>query len=438
MNTILIRGAIIVPVDDSRAGWFRGDLLVEGDRIATVSEKAGAVSPERADRVIDGSGMILMPGLVNTHGHAAMTLFRGFADDMPLKDWLEQKIWPAEANLTADDVYWGTMLAITEMLKSGTTTFTDMYFFMDRVAEAAAESGIRAVLARGLIGVSNGAGAALKEAEEFIACWHGSAAGRINATLGPHAPYTCPPDFLRRVMAVAEKTGRPLQIHLAETAGEVRDCRAQYGCTPVALLNETGLFDYPVLAAHCVHLEEADIAILAEKKVGVAHNPGSNLKLGSGVAPLSRLLEAGVTVGLGTDGAASNNNLDMFEEMRLAALLAKGTAMEPTLVPAPQALRLATGGGAEALALPGVGRLREGWKADLVGISLDVPHAAPLHDLPAHLVYAAAAADVRLVMVDGKILVENRTLTALDEEKIAAEAARRARRLTGKQEEGQR
>ena len=349
MGAVLISGAIIVSMDESRADYFTGDLLIEGGRIAAHSEKPGGIDRGRAARVIDGKKLIIMPGLINTHGHVAMTLFRGYADDIPLKEWLEQKIWPVEAHLDGDDVYWGTMLGIVEMLKGGTTTFTDMYFFMDRVAEAAAEGKIRAVLARGLIGVSGESDASLKEAAAFLEKWHGAAGGRINATLGPHAPYTCPPDFLRKVMAVAERTGRPLQIHLAETAGEVRTCLDEHGCTPVRLVNDVGLFAFHVIAAHCVHLNDADIEILAEKNVGVAHNPGSNLKLGSGIAPAARLLEAGVKVGLGTDGAASNNNLDIIEEMRLAALLAKGTALEPTLIPAKTALQMATvngGGGA--------------------------------------------------------------------------------------------
>ncbi|HOL18057.1 MAG TPA: amidohydrolase [Bacillota bacterium] len=434
MANTLITGAIIVPVDEARPAFFHGDLLVEGGFIKKISEYPEKITPEEGARVIDGSRLFLMPGLINTHGHAAMSLFRGFADDLPLQEWLEKKIWPIEERLSGDDVYWGSMLSIVEMIKGGTTTFADMYFFMDRVAEAAAECGIRAVLCRGLIGVGENSAAALAEGEQLYRDWHGRGAGRITVTLGPHAPYTCPPKFLKEVMASAQKLGAALQIHLSETAGEVEANRREHGCSPVVLLSKLGLFEHKVTAAHCVHLDDEDIAILAQKQVRVAHNPGSNLKLGSGVAPLHKLLEASVTVGLGTDGAASNNNLDMFEEMRLSALLAKGISYNPALLPAGKALELATAGGAEALFLEKLGRLKEGYRADIAGISRDLPHATPLHDAVAHLVYSAAAADVRLVMVDGELILENGELLYLDEEKIKAEAARCAARLSGRTE----
>ncbi len=432
MGTILFTGARIMTMDETKPVSFRGDLLVEGDRIAAVNEEAGGIARSSAERVIEGRDLLIMPGLINTHGHAAMTLLRGYADDLPLKEWLEEKIWPIEEKLDADDIYWGTLLAIAEMLKGGTTTFTDMYFFMERAAEAAAEAKIRAVLARGLVGLGGGGGTALQEAVAFQRNWHGAAEGRISVTFGPHAPYTCPPDFLRMVAEEADKTGSALQIHLAETVGEVADCRRDYGCTPVEHLHRLGIFERQVIAAHCVHLTGEDIEILAESRVGVAHNPGSNLKLGSGIAPVARLLEAGVTVGLGTDGASSNNNLDLLEEMRLAALLAKGSAMEPTLIPALAALRMATAGGAELLGLDSVGILKEGYKADLIALNLKAPQATPLFDAPAHVVYAAAAADTRYVIVDGEILVEEGRLTGLDEVKICAECHTRAKRLTGR------
>lgn len=432
MRKILFTGARIITMDEERPEYFTGDLLIEGDRIAAVSEKTGGIEREQAGRVIEGRELLLMPGLVNTHGHAAMTLLRGYADDLPLQEWLEEKVWPVEKNLNGDDVYWGTLLAIAEMLKGGTTTFTDMYFFMERAAEAAAESKIRAVLSRGLVGLGEGGDEALHEAAAFQHNWHGAAGGRISVTYAPHAPYTCPPDFLRRVMDEADKTGSALQIHVAETAREVAECRREYGCTPVEHLQSLGFFERRVIAAHCVHLSDEDINILAENKVGVSHNPGSNLKLGSGIAPVARLLDAGVPVGLGTDGASSNNNLDLLEEMRLAALLAKGSAMEPTLIPARIALQMATINGGSLLGLSGVGILKEGFKADLIALNLKAPQAAPLFDPQAHIVYAAAAADVRFVIVDGEVLVEEGRLTGLDEEKIINECSRRAERLTGR------
>ncbi|HSW35803.1 MAG TPA: amidohydrolase [Candidatus Limnocylindrales bacterium] len=431
MSKHLIRGAIIIPIDPERPDYFVGDILVHDGMIETVSAYPLELDPMQADQITAGEKLIVMPGFVNTHGHAAMTLFRSYADDIPLKDWLEKKIWPIEARLESDDIYWGTMLAIVEMLKGGTTTFTDMYFFMDRVAQAAAQSGIRAVLSRGLIGFGGRSEEGLRETEALIENWHGAEAGRINIILGPHALYTCPPDFLHLVMDLAGRTERPIQIHLAETAGEVEDCLKIHGCTPAKLLYDLGLFDYRVIAAHCVHLSDEDIHLLAEKRVGVAHNPGSNLKLGSGIAPLVKMLQAGIKVGLGTDGASSNNNLDMLEEMRLATLLAKGTYHDPTMVGARTALELATRRGAQVLDLNRVGSIKEGYKADLIGINRDVPHMTPLHDPLAHVVYAAAAADVRLVMVDGTVLIEKGEFKLLDEEKIMAEASRCAARLTG-------
>ncbi len=433
MGSILITDAAMVTMDDQYPDCICGDLLVEGDTISAVAKRPHSLDPERADRIIEGSNLIVMPGLINTHGHAAMTLFRGYADDLPLMKWLREKIWPAEKLLTGDDIYWGTMLAIAEMLKSGTTTFTDMYFFMDRAAEAVAESKIRAMLSRGLASAGLAGGKMLREAEDFTNNWQGRENGRINTSLGPHAPYTCTVGFLKKVMDIASRTGRPLQIHLAETQEEVANCRRKHGCTPVQLMENIGLFGFRVIAAHCVNLSGTDISILAERGVGVAHNPGSNLKLGSGMAPLKELLAAGVKVGLGTDGAGSNNNLNMWEEISLAALLSKGVHRDPTLIPAGKALELATSGGAEVLGLPRLGKLKEGYKADLIGIKKNSPHLTPIYNPRDHLVYTAAAADVSLVLVDGRILVDKGELTELDEERIMFETSKRAYRLVGKE-----
>ncbi len=431
MGSILIRDTLLVTLDGQRPDYFFGDLLVEGDQIAKISEHPEKIESAGDEAIIDGGSLLVLPGLINTHGHAAMTLFRSYADDLPLQEWLEKKIWPIEEYLTADDVYWGSMLAICEMLKSGTTTFTDMYFYMDMVAEAAAAAGIRAFLSRGMIGYGDSALTGLEETEQFIQNWHGAEDGRINVTLGPHALYTCPPPYLEKVMDLAARRGRPIQIHLSETKREVEESLAKHGASPVETVYRLGLFEHKVTAAHCVHLSVRDIELLAEKRVGVAHNPGSNLKLGSGVAPVARMLATGIKVGIGTDGASSNNNLDMLEELRLASLLAKGIAMEPTLIDAKTALRMATVTGAESLFLEGCGCLKEGWKADLIGLRLDAPHLTPMHDPIAQVVYAASAADVDLVIVDGRVVLEKRELKTIDEAMVKAEASRCAARLVG-------
>ncbi|MDY6825839.1 MAG: amidohydrolase [Bacillota bacterium] len=429
MKKYLVNNAMIVPVDDERSLYFRGDLLVSGERIEKIVERPETIEPDDDIEIITGENLIVMPGLVNGHGHTAMTLFRSYADDMPLQEWLEEKIWPIEELLSAEDVYWGTLLGIAEMIKGGTTTFTDMYFFMDQVAEAAVESGMRAVLSRGLVGLTDEDEKGLQETEEFIKRWHGAEEGRINVTIGPHSPYTCPPEYLKKVMALAEKTGKLLQIHLSETRKEVEDSMRQWGFSPPEQLYNMGFLDYPVIAAHCVHLTERDFYLLQEKNVGVIHNPGSNLKLGSGIASTAGMLGDGIRVGLGTDGAASNNNLDMIEEMRLAALISKGASEDPTLIDAATATKMATINGAEILGLSETGKLREGYKADLIGLRCDRPHLIPMHDPVAHLVYAAQSADVELVMVDGRILLEKGKLKTLDEEKIKTEAEKCAFRL---------
>jgi 5-methylthioadenosine/S-adenosylhomocysteine deaminase len=405
----------------------QADVAVSGERIEAVGDiPAGFV----AERVLDCTNKLVMPGFINTHTHAAMTLFRSYADDMALMEWLQTKIWPAEAGLTGDDVYWGTMLAIAEMIRGGTTAFADMYFFMNDVAKAVDQSGIRACLARGMAGVAPTAQEALVESEAFYREWHGGADGRITVMLGPHAPYTCPPDYIKKVTALAAKLGSEIHIHLSETKGEVENCLKEHGKSPIALMNDLGLFEHGVLAAHCVHLSPEDIEIMKAKKVRVAHNPGSNMKLASGVAPVPALLTAGVPVGLGTDGTASNNNLDMLEEARLAAMLHKVNTFDPLVIPASQAVEMATSQGAAVLGLSGVtGRVAPGYKADLTIFDMSSPQWYPRHDRLSLLTYAAAAADVHSVMVDGKLLLDNRKLTTIDEERLKREVNTRGLRL---------
>lgn len=434
MSKILIKNCIVVPMvnslEDGEDLYYLGEIAIEGNKLKTVGP-LGSVEPSwQADIVIDGTNMVALPGFVNAHTHAAMTLLRSYADDLPLMQWLQEKIWPAEAKLTDEDIYWGTKLSILEMLLSGTTTFADMYFFMPQVAKAVEESGIRACLSRGMIGIGESAQLAINESIEFIEQWHGRAGGRITTMLGPHAPYTCPPVYLEQVMKMAEKYKVGIHIHVAETLSELEGIKKQFGKTPVKHLSDLGLFNYPTLAAHCVHVNDDDIAILREKNVSVAHNPESNMKLASGIAPVPAMLKAGVNVALGTDGASSNNNLDMLEEMRAAALLHKVNALDPTVVSAYQALEMATKNGARALGLgEKVGMLKAGMLADVVLFNFAKPHLYPRHDLIAHLVYSAHGSDVDTVIVDGKILVRAGKPLDLDVEEIYAEVEKRANRL---------
>jgi len=424
-KTILDNATILCPEENGSFSVIdRGFLVVEEGVISEASEGEPDPSQQEKARMVDSSNLILMPGLVNTHGHAAMTLLRSYADDLPLMQWLQEKIWPIESKLSEEHFYWGTLLSMVEMIRSGTTTFTDMYFGMERVAQAAQESGMRAVISQGLFGLTEMKHQFLNDTEELINRWQGACSGRITVILGPHAPYTCPPDYLKEIIKFSQDKDLPLQIHLSETRDELKKHKIEHDNTPVQHLEKLGLLERPVLAAHCVHLSSEDIKILAENNVGVSHNPGSNLKLGCGIAPLKDMLQAGIKVGLGTDGASSNNNLDMFEEMRLAALLPKGLHEDPTLIPAPLAIDMATRMGADILFQEKLGKIKAGHKADIIGIDKSSPRLTPLHSITSNLVYSATGADVKLVMVDGNMLMEKGELLTLDEEKIKFEAQR--------------
>ncbi|HBV96480.1 MAG: N-ethylammeline chlorohydrolase [Peptococcaceae bacterium BICA1-7] len=431
MGKLLIKGATVITMENHDSVFDGGEIAVEGQNIVSAGPAGSAPEGFDPDRTIDASGMVALPGFVNTHTHAAMTLLRSYADDLPLMKWLEEKIWPLEARLEAEDIYWGTMLCCLEMIRSGTTSFADMYFFMDQVALAVEKAGMRASLSRGMIGVGPEAQQALDYGPEFVGRWHGQAGGRITVRLGPHAPYTCPPDYLKKVIEMAGKLGVGIHIHLAETRTEVEDMLKNYGKTPIQLVESLGLFELPVLAAHCVHLDERDMEILAAKKAIVAHNPESNMKLASGIAPVTALLKAGVAVGLGTDGAASNNNLDMMEEMRSAALLQKVSTMDPLALPSFQALGMATAGGAGAMGLEGqLGLLKKGCKADLILLDAKKPHFFPRNDWMAHIVYAAQSSDVDTVIIDGNVVMEGRKVLTIDEDEVYQQVQSRAERLT--------
>ncbi len=415
-------------MDPRRRILKRGSVLVEGNRIV----KVGKEIKERTDRVIEARGRAVLPGLINAHTHSPMTLFRGAADDMELDPWLREKIWPVEARLKAEDCYVGALLACAEMIKSGTTCFADMYFFMEKVAEAVGRSGLRASLSYGMIelGIPGRCEEELRKGEKLVREHHGSFGGRVQTMFGPHAPYTCSPECLRKVGERAEKHGVGIHIHLSETEKEVREVKEKYGKTPVELLHSLGLLGPRLLAAHCVWITEGEMELMAGRGAKPVHNPTSNLKLASGISPVPAMLEKGIPVALGTDGAASNNSLDMFQEMKLAALIHKGWRRNPTLMPAQTVLEMATLHGAKALGMEGeVGSIEEGKKADLILVDLRSLRFSPLHQVLSHLVYASSGELVDTVIVDGKVLMEGRKLLTLDEEKILKMAEETASRL---------
>lgn len=425
MNTLIKNVLAVLPNGSTK----KTNITIKDDKIFSIG-----IVPEQfnADKTIDGQGKLAIPGFVNAHTHVSMTMLRSYADDMKLMDWLENKIWPVEAKMKKDDIYWGAMLGIAEMIKTGTTTFADMYGDMDKVAEAVEETGIRAVLSRGMIGAAPNGMAALQENCTLFEEYNNGADGRITVMFGPHAPYTCPPDFLKKVIEKAQKYDAQIHIHLAETEDEVKECQTKYGKTPIALMEDVGLLDCGVLAAHCVHLSDADIAIMKKYNVRVAHNPGSNLKLASGIAPVKKLLEENICVGLGTDGASSNNNLDMLEEVNLAALIHKAATLDPLAIPAAEALKMGTYYGAKAVGLADTGKIEPGMKADITLFSMQGTQWTPCYDAVSLLVYSANASMVDTVIVDGKILLDKGHLTTIDEEKVIYEANKCAEKLTGK------
>ncbi|MDP4096796.1 amidohydrolase [Paenibacillus sp. P96] len=427
MSTIKIKGATLFTMVEGEAP-YEGDLLIKDSRIAGV----GPSIAEEAKEIVDGRGMIAMPGLVNAHQHSPMSLLRAFSDDLKLLDWLERKMLPAEGRMTPEDIYWGAKLAIAEMIKSGTTAFADMYIHMNEIAEAVKETGIRASLTRGVIGLEDDGGRRMAEAADLIDRWHGQADGRITTMVGPHAPYTCPPHFMKEALTLAADKRVPVHTHLAETVEEIAKIREKYNCTPTEYLADTGILSHShVLLAHAVHLTTEDVKLLCGIKGGVAHNPVSNLKLSCGIAPVVELLEQRICVGLGTDGAGSVTTLDMFEEIKAAAWLQKLRAGSPAAFTAGEALAMATIGGSGLLALrEEIGTLETGKKADIILIDLRKPHLQPVHSMESLLAYSVNGADVDTTIVDGRILMRGRRLLTMDEEELLRQASVRVKRIT--------
>ncbi|MCD6485042.1 MAG: amidohydrolase [Candidatus Odinarchaeota archaeon] len=432
MEWIINNGIVVTPFEIHRDF----SVVIENGTIIDLGRASEIKHKYPRYEKIDASRKIILPGLINTHTHAAMTLMRSVADDMELMDWLTKKIWPIEDHLTADDVYHGTLMALVEMIKTGTTAFNDMYFFMDKVAKAVKESGIRGILSRGLIEIpSKEAGEEkLKEGLDFALRYNNYADGRVTTMLGPHAPYTCSPEYLKKIKDIAIEKNLPIHIHLAETKSEKENIEKTYNLKlgekgVIEYVNELGLLDAKVVAAHTVWLTDKDIKLIAEKQVGVAHNAVSNMKLGSGIAPIPELLTAGALVSIGTDGPASNNTLDMFREMRIVALLHKVNKLNPTVLPATEILKMATVNGAKALGLDKVGEIKVGYKADLILVNLNRASLTPAHNPISLLVYSADGYSVDTMFVDGNLIMEAGEIQTLDEAKIRERGQKQAEDL---------
>lgn len=429
MSKIIITHADVVTLDSQGTILRNADVAIDGDRIVGVGQAPAGFQP---DETLDARNHVLMPGFVNAHTHAPMTFERGWAEDLPLDRWFNERVWVVESQLTEEDVYWGAMLAAAEMIRSGTVAFADHYFYMDRVAEAAEQAGLRALLAWCVFGETHNVGTDLPGTVDFVQRWQGAADGRIHTVLGPHSPYMCDAQFLARTAAVAARLGVGIHIHLAESQEQVDNSLAKYDRTPVELLEANGVFDVPVLAAHCIYVNEVDQAILARRGATVVQCPNCHMKLGMGVTPVPALLKQGVNVALGTDGTASSNDLNMLKEARLAALIQKLHHSNPEIMPGDLPLRMATQNGARALGWPNSGAIVPGNLADLILFDCDRPHWRPRHDLVASLLHSAQAADIDHVMVAGRWLMKERRLLTLDEERILWEAERRALALVNK------
>ena len=406
------------------------DVLIDRDdgEILAVGEVASA------DTTLDADGGLVIPGLVNAHTHAAMTLMRGYADDKPLDAWLQEDIWPVEANLTAEDVRIGTELALVEMIETGTIAFADMYFFMPAVVEAVETAGLRACLGRGVITVGKDEEEAREDfaaGMEFAETYDGAADGRVRTRMMPHSLTTVGREALETFIPEIREAGVPLHYHANETTDEVDPIVEEYGVRPIEYAADLDMTRSNDFIAHGVHLDRSEIEILAESGTGVVHCPASNMKLASGMAPVQALLDAGVAVGLGTDGAASNNDLDMFDEMRDAAMIGKLAADDASAVDAETTVRMATAGGAELLGLDS-GRIEAGANADLAVLDLDATHLTPHHDLVSHLAYAVRGSDVRHTICDGRVLMHDREVQRLDAAAVRERAEARARDLVSR------
>ncbi len=413
---IVIKNTLAVLPQDAEDVVRETSIYIEGDRIAAIGD---APSGFTEDKVIDGKDKLVIPGLINCHTHSYMSFMRNVADDLSFMDWLFGTIDPIEQQMTDEDTYWGANLAIIEMMKSGTTCFNDMQMNIHQTTRAVKESGMRAVICRGLVGSGNDEAGQMRLRQAYEERDAAKDCDRMTFCLGPHAPYTCDDEFLKIVAAEAKREHMGIHMHLSESAGEIEQIQEKYGCTPIALAERCGIFDVPAIAAHCVQVTDEDIDTLKRKNVSVVTNPASNMKLGNGFAPIGKMLEKGVNICLGTDGAASNNSLNMFHELSLLTLIHKGTGRTPQCVSAKEGFRIATINGAKALGLEKeIGSIEAGKKADLAILDLNVPSLTPRNNLIAGLSYSANGSEVDTVIINGQITMEHRNILTMDEKLV--------------------
>ncbi len=425
---ILIKNGIIVTMDNELKVFDKADIAIKDSKIIEVSSS----SKLKAIKTIDASGKVVMPGLVNGHTHAAMTMLRGIADDMPLDTWWSKIMFPLEQKFAGSEfIKTGVALAAVEMIKTGTTSFVDMYFFEDNAAEVCKKIGIRAFLGEGLLDFETPScktpDDSIKYIETLNSKWKGDPI--IHPVVAPHAPYTCGPEVLKKSKALADKLDIPLHIHLAETLTEVATIKEKYGTTPTGRLEKEGFLSERVSAAHCVHLTEEDIEILKKREVKTVDCPESNMKLASGISPVADLLKAGITVALGTDGAASNNNLNMFEEMDVAAKLDKLKKLDPTSINAKEVVKMGTKNGARSVLRDDLGIIEAGKTADIIILDFKRPHLTPLYNVYSHLAYSVTGDEVETVIINGRIVMENKKILTIDEQEVMEAANRFAEKI---------
>jgi 5-methylthioadenosine/S-adenosylhomocysteine deaminase len=430
---MIVRGGTIVTMDGSRRVIENGSIAIKNGRIVAIGTAVEIEQTYQAPEIVNATGKVVIPGLINGHTHVPMTLFRGLADDLDLQEWLTKYIFPAEAkNVTEDFVRVGARLGLAEMIRSGTTTYCDMYYFEDAIADETSKAGMRGVLGETVIDfpvADNKTNAeAMAYVEKFVAKWKGNAL--ITPAIAPHAPYTVSEEHLKAVRAFSDRTSAPIVTHISETKREVDDSLKAKGASPVDYLNRIGFLNNRVIAAHIVWPSEEELGLLKKLGVGIVHNPQSNMKLASGVAPVPQMLKEDLPVGLGTDGAASNNDLNLWEEMDTAAKLHKLFSNDPKVVTAEEAFEMATIRGARALHMEKeIGSIEQGKRADLVVVDLDALNQTPFYNIYSDLVYATKAADVRTVIIEGRIVMRDRKLLTLNEETIKADARRYRERI---------